>query len=132
MIPFHAERKPDYGVRKRFDGGYLFLQAIYYRLDLNRVCRKIRSKHHFRYDLNVILADLIQSEVYKNSSFFMIRNDHILYYDCTNYYFENGQEDGDIKYGKSKENRPNPIIQMGLFTDGDGIPLAFSLFPGNQ
>ena len=42
------------------------------------------------------------------------------------------QEDGDKKYGKSKEHRPNPIIQMGLFTDGDGIPLAFSLFPGNQ
>ncbi|MCQ4833278.1 transposase, partial [Hungatella sp. SL.1.14] len=60
------------------------------------------------------------------------RNDHILYYDCTNYYFEIEQEDGDKKYGKSKEHRPNPIIQMGLFTDGDGIPLAFSLFPGNQ
>ena len=40
------------------------------------------------------------------------------------------QEDGDKKYGKSKEHRPNPIIQMGLFTDGDGIPLAFSLFSG--
>jgi len=37
----------------------------------------------------------------------------------------------DKKYGKSKEHRPNPIIQMGLFMDGDGIPLAFSLFPGN-
>lgn len=60
------------------------------------------------------------------------RNDRILYYDCTNYYFEIEQEDGDKKYGKSKEHRPNPIIQMGLFTDGDGIPLAFSLFPGNQ
>ena len=43
-------------------------------------------------------------------------------------YFEIEQEDGDKKYGKSKEHRPNPIIQMGLFTDGDGIPLAFSLF----
>ena len=59
------------------------------------------------------------------------RNDKILYYDCTNYYFEIEQEDGDKKYGKSKEHRPNPIIQMGLFMDGDGIPLAFSLFPGN-
>ena len=49
-----------------------------------------------------------------------------------NYYFEIEQEDGDKKYGKSKEHRPNPIIQMGLFTDGDGIPLAFSLFPENQ
>ena len=56
----------------------------------------------------------------------------VLYYDCTNYYFEIEQEDGDKKYGKSKEHRPNPIIQMGLFTDGDGLPLAFSLFPGNQ
>ena len=54
-----------------------------------------------------------------------------LSYDCTNYYFEIEQEDGSKKYGKSKEHRPNPILQMGLFMDGDGIPLAFSLFPGN-
>lgn len=59
------------------------------------------------------------------------RNDKILYYDCSNYYFEIEQEDGSKKYGKSKEHRPNPIIQMGLFMDGDGIPLAFSLFPVN-
>ena len=59
------------------------------------------------------------------------RNDKILYYDCSNYYFEIEQEDGSKKYVKSKEHRPNPIIQMGLFMDGDGIPLAFSLFPGN-
>ena len=59
------------------------------------------------------------------------RNDKILYYDCSNYYFEIEQEDGSKKYGKSKEHRPNPIIQMGLFMDGDGIPLAFSLFPEN-
>lgn len=77
-------------------------------------------------------CDLIQSEVYKNSNFILKRNDNILYYDCTNYYFEIGQECGDRKYGKGKEHRPNPIIQMGLFIDGDGIPLAFSLFPGNQ
>lgn len=76
-------------------------------------------------------CDFIQSEVYKNSHFIGKRNDQILYYDCTNYYFEIEQEDGDKKYGKSKEHRPNPIIQMGLFMDGDGIPLAFSLFPGN-
>lgn len=70
--------------------------------------------------------------MFKNSRLVVKRNDKILYYDCTNYYFEIEQEDGDRKYGKSKEHRPNPIIQMGLFTDGDGIPLAFSLFPGNQ
>ena len=76
-------------------------------------------------------CDFIQSEVYKNSHLIGARNDKILYYDCTNYYFEIEQEDGDKKYGKCKEHRPNPIIQMGLFMDGDGIPLAFSLFPGN-
>lgn len=76
-------------------------------------------------------SDFIQSEMYKNSGFVTKRNDKILYYDCTNYYFEIQEEDDLRKYGKSKEHRPNPIVQMGLFTDGDGIPLAFSLFPGN-
>ncbi len=47
-------------------------------------------------------SDYIQSEVYKNSNFLIRRNDHILYYDCTNYYFEIEQEEGDKKYGKSK------------------------------
>ena len=69
--------------------------------------------------------------MYKNSRLLGKRNDKILYYDCTNYFFEIEQEDGDKKYGKCKEHRPNPIIQMGMFMDGDGIPLAFSLFPGN-
>jgi transposase len=77
-------------------------------------------------------CDLIQAELYKNSHFLGKRNDKILYYDCSNYYFEIEQEDGSKKYGKSKEHRPNPIIQTGLFMDGDGIPLAFSLFPGNS
>ena len=76
-------------------------------------------------------CDFIQSEVYKNSHLIGKRNDKILFYDCTNYYFEIEQEDGIKKYGKSKEHRPNPIIQMGMFMDGDGIPLAFSVFPGN-
>ena len=177
MIPFHSNKLMDYNKQKLFSGGYLFLQSIYYSLKLDSVCRKIKSRHKFEYDLNAILSDLIytrvlepsskgssfraakqflepptyelhdvyralsvlasemdfiQSEVYKNSFFLGDRMDRILYYDCTNYYFEIEQEDGDKKYGKSKGHRPNPIIQMGLFTDGDGIPLAFSLFPGNQ
>ena len=59
------------------------------------------------------------------------RNDKILYYDCTNYFFEIEQEEGIKQYGPSKENRPNPIVEMGLFMDGDGIPLAFSIHGGN-
>lgn len=77
-------------------------------------------------------SDNIQAEVYRNSNFIHKRNTKVLYYDCTNYYFEIEQEDGSKKYGKSKENRPNPIIGMGLFMDADGFPLAFDLHPGNQ
>ena len=177
MIPFHSNRLMDYHKQKLFSGGYLFLQSIYYGLKIDSICRKIKSRYKFEYDLNAVLSDLvytrvlepssksssfraakrflepptyglhdvyralsvlaaemdfIQSEIYKNSFFLGNRNDRILYYDCTNYYFEIEQEDGDKKYGKSKEHRPNPIVQMGLFTDGDGLPLAFSLFPGSQ
>lgn len=176
-ITFHADRQLDYNCQKLYEGGYLFLQSVYYGLRLDKVCRKIRDRHLFEYDLNAILSDLIytrildpdskrssfqtaqkyletptyqlhdvyralsvlaensdliQAEAYKNSGFLGKRNDRVLYYDCTNYYFEIEQEDGQKRYGKSKEHRPNPIVQMGLFTDGNGIPLAFSLFPGNQ
>lgn len=77
-------------------------------------------------------SDYIQSEIYRNSNFIHQRNTKVLYYDCTNYYFEIEQDDGLKKYGKSKENRPNPIVGMGLFMDADGLPLAFDLYPGNQ
>ena len=77
-------------------------------------------------------SDLIQEELYKNSNFVHPRNKKVLYYDCTNYYFEIEQEDELRRYGKSKEHRPNPIVTMGLFMDADGIPLAFDVFPGNQ
>ncbi len=177
QITFHADRQLDFDKQAFFRGGYLFAQAIYYQLQIHKVCRKLKAKYKFRYDINAILSDLIyarilepsskrssfkvaseflekpsyklhdvyraldvlgaecdliQSEVYKNSHFLGTRNDKVLYYDCSNYYFEIEQEDGSKKYGKSKEHRPNPIIQMGLFMDGDGIPLAFSLFPGNS
>lgn len=76
--------------------------------------------------------ELIQKRLYENSLSIIKRKKHILYYDCTNFYFETEQEDDFRKYGISKEHRPNPIVQMGLFMDADGIPLAFSMFPGNQ
>lgn len=177
LIPFHADRQLDYNKKSFYRGGYLFLQAFYYELQMNKICRKLKAKYKFKFDINAILSDLIyarvlepaskrssyavasefleaptyelhdiyraldilgtecdfiQSEVYKNSNFVDERNDKVLYYDCTNYYFEIEQENGIKKYGKSKEHRPNPIVQMGLFMDGDGIPLAFSLFPGNS
>lgn len=159
-----------------FNGGYLFLQKIYYDLKLNNICSSITDKYKFEFDLNSILSnliysriifpssklktfelskkfieqpnfelqhiyraleiisnenDFIQSELYKNSEKYCKRNNKILYYDCTNFFFEIEQEDGDKQYGKSKEDKPNPIVQMGLFMDGDGIPLAFDITPGN-
>lgn len=162
---------------RSFHVGYLFLQKLCTQLRLDKVCRTIKSRHKFKYELNAILTDLvyarilspssklasyeycqslleppkyslqdvyrslsviaeesdfIQSELYKNSNFIHPRNNRILYYDCTNYYFEIEEEDNLRRYGKSKENRPNPIVTMGLFMDADGIPLAFDIFPGNQ
>ena len=82
--------------------------------------------------------DYIQAQVYKNSKKFMTRKTGVIFYDCTNYFFETEKDDEDIdgvnglrKHGKSKENRPNPIVQMGMFMDYDGIPLAFCINPGN-
>ena len=76
-------------------------------------------------------TEFIEAEVYKNSLDVVNRNTKILYYDCTNYFFEIEQAEGLKQYGLSKENRPNPIAQMGLFMDGDGFPLAFNVNSGN-
>ena len=159
-----------------FNGGYLFLQKIFYELRLDYICKKISEKYAFSYSLRDILAhlvygrilepcsklatysyaqtlleaptyaledvyralevigqekDFIQSSLYKFSKATGKRNDKVLYYDCTNYYFEIEQEKGMRKYGPSKEHRPNPIVEMGMFMDGDGIPLAFCIHDGN-
>ncbi len=78
-------------------------------------------------------SDAIQAALYKSSSKLARRRTGVLYYDCTNYFFEieEADQDGDRRYGISKEHRPSPIVQMGLFMDADGIPLAFRITPGN-
>ena len=90
--------------------------------------------HHVYRALEILAKenDFFQSQLYKNSEMVLNRHKRVLYYDCTNYYFEIEEADDFRKYGHSKENRPNPIVQMGLFMDADGIPLTFSLFNGNE
>lgn len=177
IIPFSSNRIIDLDTERKFNCGYLFLQSIYYQLKLDNICRNIKNRYKFDFDLNAILSDLIysrilcpsskrssfqfastllekpkyelhdvyralsvlakessyiQSELYKNSHFVKQRNTSTLYYDCTNYYFEIEEEDGIKQYGKGKENRPNPIVGMGLMMDGDGIPLAFDMYEGNK
>ena len=84
-----------------------------------------------------------QEYLYKHTAQIANIDESILYYDCTNFYCECGpdedelDEEGNIlqygfrKYGVSKEHRPNPIIEMGLFINSQGIPLAYDIFPGN-
>jgi transposase len=159
-----------------FNGGYLFLQKIYYELGLHKICKEISDKYKFDFNLDSILSrlvygrvifpssklatnelskrfieqpkfdlhqiyralevlaketDFIQSSLYENSLKVSKRNTGVLYYDCTNYFFEIEQEDGLKQYGFGKDHKPNPIVEMGLFMNGDGIPLAFSINKGN-
>ena len=163
-------------IQNSYNGGYLFLQDIYYSLGLDKICNNISDKYRIKYDLNSVLANLIytriiepssklsafetaksfleqpnfelqniyraleiisketeniEASVYKNSLNVVNRNTKILYYDCTNYFFEIEEAEGIKQYGKNKENRPLPIVQMGLFMDGDGFPLAFVIDSGN-
>ena len=103
--------------------------------DAKRFIEQPKATIHQVYRALSLLAkemDDIQAAVYKNSLKLGKRNDSVIYYDCTNYYFESEEECGLRQYGHSKESRPNPIVQMGLFTDKDGIPLAFCINPGNK
>ena len=90
--------------------------------------------HHIYRALSVLAenSDYIQAQLYKNSKKIIKRSTGVLFYDCTNYFFEIEQEAGIKQYGVSKEHRPNPIVQMGLFMDKSGIPLAFCINKGNQ
>ena len=165
------------GEQRLYNGGYLFLQKIYYELGLDYICKKIAKKHKLvQYDLDSILSMLIytrvldpkskrssleaakkfieqpeckleqvyralsllagefnsiQADVYKRSLKLGRRNTSVVYYDLTNYFFEWEEEGGLVQYGHCKEGRPLPIVQMGLFTDRDGFPLAMCIEPGN-
>ena len=76
--------------------------------------------------------DFIQEKTFENSKNVIKRNSEIIYYDCTNYFFEIELDDEFRKYGINKQHQPKPQVGMGLFMDGDGIPLSFNIYPGNQ
>ena len=177
LVPLSPKILINLNERRSFNCGYLFLQKICSDLRIDNICRNIKGRHKFKYDIQAIITDLvyarilnpsskkssysycqslletpkysldniydalqiladesdyIQSELYRNSNFLHARNKSVLYYDCTNFFFEIEQEDELRKYGKSKEHRPSPIVELGLFMDSDGFPLAFDIYPGNQ
>ena len=76
--------------------------------------------------------DFIQESLFNNSKNIIDRNSKVIYYDCTNYFFEIDDEDEIKKYGINKQHQPKPQVGMGLFMDGDGLPLSFNIYPGNQ
>lgn len=175
-VTFRPDRDIPLDEQRRFNVGYLFLQDIYYRLGMNKICKAIAVKHQFQYNLNSIMSkliygrilypgsklstfeesmkyierpdfelhdiyralsviaeenDYIQGRLFKNSTKIRPRRTGAIYYDCTNFYFETEMAEDDRQYGVSKENRPLPIVEMGLFMDQDGIPISFAIDPGN-
>ena len=178
VVEYNPKAYIQKGEQRSYNGGYLFLQKIYYELGLDYICKKIAKKHNpLRYDLNGILSMLvytrilypgskrssledagkffeqpgctleqvyralsllaeefneIQADVYKRSLKLGKRNTQVVYYDLTNYFFECEEEGGLVQFGHCKEGRPLPIVQMGLFTDHDGFPLAMCIEPGNK
>jgi transposase len=91
---------------------------------LEAVYRSLDHFDRFNLDLQAWLNEAVK-KLYG-------RNREYAYYDVTNYYFEIDEEDELRRRGPSKEHRPNPIVQMGLLLDSQGLPLAYHLFPGNE
>lgn len=118
--------------------------AIWHKLD------SYYEKPGFDYQHILRFMDLLEENyddylawLYRQSNTIVKRDTSVLYYDCTNFYFECEQEDEDIvdevtgevmkglrQYGICKEHRPNPIVEMGLFMDSQGIPITMCLHPG--
>ena len=112
----------DPGSKKRaYEGRDKYFEKMDFSLDdLYRSLSKINT-----------LKDKVQIHIHKKIKDQYNRSSELVYYDVTNYYFEIDEQDSVRKKGESKEHRPDPIIQMGLFTDSLGIPIKYSLFPGN-
>lgn len=91
------------------------------------------SLHQYYRSLIVISDNLeyVQQRLYHYTKDILKRDTSIIYYDCTNFFFESTRETDLRKPGASKENRRTPIVQFGIFMDADGLPLAFCINPGN-
>lgn len=121
---------------------YLVFARIIYpssKLETFKQCQNFieqpKFKLHDEYRALSYIAenmDYIQESLFNNSKNIIKRNSNVIYYDCTNYFFEIDDEDEIRKYGMSKEHKPNPIVGMGLFMDGDGLPLSCNIYPGNM
>ncbi|MBC7960366.1 MAG: IS1634 family transposase [Vallitaleaceae bacterium] len=107
--------------KKTFEGRESYFEKTNYSLD--DVYRCLSFLYKQQENLQIWLNDRIKQNYGRDTS--------LVYYDVTNFYFETDKINNFKKRGVSKEHRPNPIIQMGLFIDNNGIPITYQLFPGN-
>ena len=121
---------------------YLVYARIIYpssKLETFKQCQNFIKLPHFKLHdeyraLSYIAEnmDYIQENLFNNSKQVINRNSKVIYYDCTNYFFEIDEEDDIRKYGINKQHQPKPQVGMGLFMDGDGFPLSCNIYPGNM
>ena len=121
---------------------YLVYARIIYpssKLETFKQCQNFLQQPHFKLHdeyraLSYIAKNMddIQEKLFYNSKQVTNRNSRVIYYDCTNYFFEIDEEDDIRKYGINKQHQPKPQVGMGLFMDGDGLPLSCNIYPGNM
>ncbi len=107
--------------KSSFDNREMFFEKTNYSLDDVYRCLSFLDKH--KESLQVWMNDKIKENYGRDTS--------LIYYDVTNYYFETDEQNDFLRKGVSKEHRPNPIVQMGLFMDNNAIPITYELFAGN-
>ena len=107
--------------KSSFDNREQFFEKTDYSLDDVYRCLSFFDKH--KENLQVWMNDKIKENYGRDTD--------LIYYDVTNYYFESDDQNDFLRKGVSKEHRPNPIVQMGLFMDNNGIPITYELFSGN-
>ncbi len=108
-----------------------------WNIEYNHIMRSLTKFNELKEDIQIKMHESISSSIGREAM--------LVFYDVTNYYFDTDFNDEDImdddgnviheslrKRGPSKEKKPKPIVQMGLFMDSNGIPISYQLFPGNN
>ena len=154
-LTFHADRPLDYDKQVFYRGGYLFLQSIYYQLQINKICRKLKQKHKFKYDINAILSDMIYARIleprskrssYKAASEFLEKPSYklhdvyraldVLGAECDQRTIRDKQVERAQKMldsGNTKKNRKNPndparfIEKTAVTPEGEAADIKYSL-----
>lgn len=119
--------------------------GTYDKLDTYYEKPQVEYQHMIRFlDILDRNSDKYLKHLFDNSENIVKRDTSVMYYDCTNYFFETEKPDEEIvdevtgeiilglrQFGISKENKTSPIVEMGLIMDSRGIPISMCIHPGN-